>query len=378
MHSPAPPSSPWHNTIVLRDRSYAHNRPYPKARDLPKQKRLNHEESLIKGAFLGAYQALADTFRGDIFGANVDSSDNGRAWELVGRYIQSANNRALDSFARLLLPVARRGDREGREQSEKVGRRGLFSKADTAGSSALQLPPSTPRGAGVWPGSIPAWVPPKRTLLRIPPRAIDIPPVAERDFTAAPQVHIDAVASLPLDLVTLIDDSQREGIRAALDEAIRRGDDPARLGMIIANMVGLFPRWQNAVQNLGARMLADGKGQKEVDYRMGRYSDWLRERRGIIIARTEMMTALNTGRMNGWAQQASDGWLDPKLSEKEWLAAPGACPVCTALNGTMVQGIDGVFDTETFGWVKSGPCHPHCRCVVLIHPVLPDSVVSGR
>lgn len=167
----------------------------------------------------------------------------------------------------------------------------------------------------------------------------------------------------------MIDDSQRGGILDALDDAITRGFDVDLISMRIANLVGLFPRWQMAVTNLGNKMAAQGKKQKEIDYRTARYSDWLRERRGIMIARTELMTAMNTGRMNGWYQQSEMGLLDPELSIKEWSSSLDACPVCAALNGTSVQGIEGTFDAGQFGKVKAGPAHPSCRCVVLIHPV---------
>jgi hypothetical protein len=223
----------------------------------------------------------------------------------------------------------------------------------------------------LYPGSYPAQVPPRRRLLRIPSPKINILPAmgGRGRFTGISQNHLDAVANLPLDLVTLIDESQREGIAAALDDAFRMGLDPDLVGMEIANMVGLFPRWQMAVENLRLKMESDGRPKREIAYRTSRYSDWLRERRGLMIARTELMTAMNTGRMAGWHQDAERGLLDPATSVKEWLASPDSCDVCQELNGTVVTGIDSPFDAGLFGLVRSGPCHPHCRCTVLIHPV---------
>ena len=346
---------------------YAHKQSYIKQSEIDRPRaRLNHSERLIKGVYMGSYQALADTLRSDTFTANLPWHSVDETRDYIDRYILSAHDRALEGFTRVIASV--------------VGQ-GVMTKASssTAQQQPYQYIPPSP-GATItpmYPGSIPKWVPPRRKLLRIPRRRIVLMP-GRRDFSSAPQVHLDAVAALPLDLVTLIDQGQKDGIIAALDMAIRRGDGPDRLGMIVANMVGLFPRWQQAVVNLGDRMAEDGKSQKEIDYRMGRYSDWLRERRGIMIARTEMITALNVGRIAGWKQQAEQGLLDTSLSSKEWSSAPDACPVCKELNGTVVQGVDGVFDAGEFGKVQHPPCHPHCRCSVLLHPVRrPDQYLES-
>jgi hypothetical protein len=365
---------------------YSHRKPYPTAAGRPRIPHLGDNETAIRHVFASAYQALADTFRSEAFTSGFHPSDTD-AWFYVSQYLDSASQRAVDGFQRVLQPVANIGGALGERELSNWRDRFRFRKG---GNAATVLDPRrlperglTPATDGriipLYPGSYPPQVPPRRQLLRIPNAPLAIQP-ATRDgglFVGAPQVHLDAIAQLPIDLVYMIDESQREGIRQVLDEAIRMGYPPDMIAMQIANMVGLFPRWQNAVLKVQNTMVEKGYPPKEIDYRVGRYSDWLRERRGIMIARTEMMTALNVGRMNGWKQQAEQGFLDTALSEKEWLSAPGACEWCTALNGQRVQGIDGTFDTH-FGPRSSGPCHPHCRCVTLIHPVRrPDQYLDS-
>ena len=105
----------------------------------------------------------------------------------------------------------------------------------------------------------------------------------------------------------------------------------------------------------------------------------MRERQRDLIARTEIMTApMNTGRIQGWKQQAEMGFLDTNRSIKEWLSSVRACDVCKEMNGAKVQGLDSMFDTEAFGKVASPPCHPHCRCTVLVHPVRSADPVPER
>ena len=151
---------------------------------------------------------------------------------------------------------------------------------------------------------------------------------------------------------------------------MRKGDDVDILSMRIANLVGLDPRWQRAVFNFESR-LNSGKENLPPDLvqkRVQDYSDWLRERRGIRIARTELMRGMNDGRLAGWNEQAAAGYFDPVMSEKEWSAAPGACPDCSAMNGVRVTGISTLFLTD-HGTVLMPPAHPHCRCTAVLHPV---------
>lgn len=380
---------------------YAHHQPYNLARDQPRSRKgLTHTERMVRGAFLGAYQSLADALRSPEFRANFDPAHDPNAGPLLQRYIADANRRALEAFERILVPVGREGAVAGKRQVDGWLRRarGRFAKdagSALAGNYALRDLLAEQQRATVsplYPGSYPKQVPPRRRLLRVPkPKIVVQPATGGRDaFTGAPRTQIEALESLPLDLVTMISESQKGAILDILSTGITFGYDGDILAMQIANVVGLFPRWQQAVQNLEGRMVAQKRPRKEIDYRVARYSDWLRERRGIMIARTEVMTAMNTGRINGWYQQADMGFLDPATSIKEWLAAPGACPVCQAMNGRTVIGIETEFDTDAvmaelgmagkgFGKVKSPPCHPHDRCVVLIHPVRsPDQWLSDE
>jgi hypothetical protein len=95
----------------------------------------------------------------------------------------------------------------------------------------------------------------------------------------------------------------------------------------------------------------------------------------MMIARTEIMRALNDGRQAGWHDEVDRGRIDAELSVKEWVPGPDACDECTSLEGYEVEGVDALFDTD-FGKIAMPPAHPHCRCSVTLHPMrmadLPD------
>jgi hypothetical protein len=92
----------------------------------------------------------------------------------------------------------------------------------------------------------------------------------------------------------------------------------------------------------------------------GKYRGKLVRRRAMMIARTEVIDALNLGAEVAWKQAQSQGLLG-KDAEKEWLTTPvGACKICLALNGESVK-IGEKFNTPR-GAVNGPTAHPNCRC----------------
>lgn len=197
-----------------------------------------------------------------------------------------------------------------------------------------------------------------------------------RAGVAAP-LHVEAARNLSLALVTKVTKTQRAGIRKLVTESITKGIPPAQQGLRIANIVGLFPRWQNAVNNLHARMIQNRIPPHVADVRAKNYADELLEKRGIMIARTELLRAMNAGRWAGWHDLAHKGVLDPDSAVKQWKGTIDnrICPVCEYLadpmgdgrGGVQVVGLDTPFETE-YGPVVMPPCHPHDRCSVDLIP----------
>ena len=93
-----------------------------------------------------------------------------------------------------------------------------------------------------------------------------------------------------------------------------------------------------------------------------------------MVARTETMIAKNEGRNDAWKQSGV-------VKGKKFLIAPGACPICEAVNKQMGGQIDldatinGNIDTIAYGGGKTynfgtyrpfttPPVHPNCRCTL--------------
>ena len=348
---------------------YSHHTPFVKASEIPPMPYLGGPEDRFASVFNSTYQSLVHILRTPTFhehlAAAIRSDGTVGARDLLNRYIADTNRNFMVGIGRELRPIVNVGAATARTES----RAKLNLNLTKASSSALAVPDLNRRRRRA-PHRRPAPLPPYRRLLRIPPRRSTIPrAIHGRTRGHVEQAYLNAVDLLTLSLVNNINDTQKDKILVALTDSIRKGDDIDRTSMRVANMVGLFPRWQQAVLNLQNRLELQGTlSPRAIQSRVNDYSDWLRERRGIMIARTELIRGLNTGRLISWHEQADQGLLSATESVKTWSSAPDACPDCLALDGTSVTGIDKHF-RGPHGWLVMPPAHPHCRCSVTLQPV---------
>jgi SPP1 gp7 family putative phage head morphogenesis protein len=175
------------------------------------------------------------------------------------------------------------------------------------------------------------------------------------------------------ELITSIDALTRESIRRAIIDAFNEQLDYRATARRIKNVVGLHPRWADAVTKFEkdefARLLKRGLKEEvarsQAMDRASRYSDSLKSKRATMIARTEIQIAQNEGRQEGWNQAAEQGYVDVE-SQKMWIIAEDerTCDICSELDGEIVPW------NETFssGDETPGRVHPNCRCTMVIIP----------
>jgi len=175
------------------------------------------------------------------------------------------------------------------------------------------------------------------------------------------------------ELITSIDTLTRESIRRTIIDAFNEQIDYRAAARRIKNVVGLHPRWADAVTKFEkdefARLLKRGLKEevaraKAMD-RATRYSDSLKSKRATMIARTEIQIAQNEGRYEGWKQAAEEGYVDVE-SQKMWIIAQDerTCDICTELDGEVV----GWNEPFSSGDETPGRVHPNCRCTMVIIP----------
>lgn len=139
---------------------------------------------------------------------------------------------------------------------------------------------------------------------------------------------------------------------------------------LVSQFIPLHSRFQQAVENTFTRTLdASVRDGKTLDVARGlaaaaaeKHAKRLTKTRATAIARTETLTASNTGRFEGWAAEIRAGNYSAD-SRKEWVAGTNACDVCDPSTGEVVP-----WDQPFENGVMMPPMHVNCRCTAVILP----------
>lgn len=312
---------------------YSYRRPYPTAaaRRVEYIPYLGRPEDELRTAFIGAYGDLHDQFQSDDFAAELQDAlrhGRGQGVALVDGYLVQAERTFSQPLPSVFQPITAAG----------------------AASVVVEQPVAKAKY----------------------PRLIGLTRVSRhpRLFNASSN-HIAAANALQLDLVVHVTSTQRKKMAQIVGQSFTRGIEPDVTGERLASVAGLFPRWQAAVDNYYMAMLMNGVQHDLAWQRAKTYHDQLLDKRGEMISRTEIMRALNDGRLAGWHDLADKGYMDGSTSVKHWNAVSDACPEC--LDIEPVVGIDSDFDTD-HGSIAMPPAHPHCRCSVTIDMAEPVAI----
>ena len=173
-------------------------------------------------------------------------------------------------------------------------------------------------------------------------------------------------------LVVSIDDLTRQAIRKIIIDSFNEQIDVRRTAVRIKNIIGLHPKWADAVRKFEIKELdrlikagiKEAKAIERAQRSASAYADRLKGARARMIARTEIQIAQNEGRMEGYRQADEAGYIDP-ATMKMWITAPDerTCEICAPLNGEVVPWL-GTFSIG----LEKPIVHPNCRCTFVIIP----------
>jgi SPP1 gp7 family putative phage head morphogenesis protein len=174
------------------------------------------------------------------------------------------------------------------------------------------------------------------------------------------------------ELVVSIDNLTREAIRKIIIDSFNEQIDVRRTAVRIKNIIGLHPKWADAVRKFENRELdrlikagiSEAKAIERAQKSASAYADRLKGARAKTIARTEIQIAQNEGRMEGYRQAEEAGYIDP-ATMKMWITAPDerTCEICAPLDGEVVPWL-GTFSIG----LEKPIVHPNCRCTFVIIP----------
>jgi hypothetical protein len=162
-------------------------------------------------------------------------------------------------------------------------------------------------------------------------------------------------------MVVGISQETEAAIRMLIVRSIREGIPPYDAARLIVELIGLDERRAGAVLNYREQLINEGLSFDRVNILTDRYAAKLLRQRARVIARTEIMAALNEGARESWRQAQRDGLLGPH-AVKEWITTPDErlCPLCAPMDGVQVR-LKEPFQTPE-GPVQGPPLHPQCRC----------------
>ena len=173
-------------------------------------------------------------------------------------------------------------------------------------------------------------------------------------------------------------------IRGMITSSFANQIDPRQIAKELELKVGLFDRWANAVTNSydknHADFISQGMSPGEADRRATELADAYRERlisaRAENIARTEVMTAANQGRLMSWQQAGDKGLVDLDASMKQWIAEGSACEICDGADQDGPIPVNDDWELDNGDTVDMPPGHPSCRCTAVLIPMEPGDVVD--
>ena len=156
--------------------------------------------------------------------------------------------------------------------------------------------------------------------------------------------------------IDLIDTETKQAVRTIIQWSIREGIAPRDAAKLIKKSVGLNRPQILALIDYDRRLPPEMPPAVRAKA-VGKYRGTLVRRRALMIARTEVIDALNLGAEVAWKQAQGQGLLGTD-AKKEWLTTPvGACNVCLALNGKSVK-----IGAQFPGGLSGPTAHPNCRC----------------
>jgi hypothetical protein len=176
-----------------------------------------------------------------------------------------------------------------------------------------------------------------------------------------------------------ISEESRQAVARIIADGLRSKLDMEQMAARIETIVGLDQRQAKSLDRFYGETLEQlmdegasfNEATQEVRERAKPLYDRMIRYRGLRIARTEMVTAANQGRVLSWFEIDSQGLMPPD-SQRIWITAldERTCSVCAPKHRQTVAW-DSDFD---FG---SPALHPHCRCSIELLPGKPSARIAA-
>lgn len=168
-----------------------------------------------------------------------------------------------------------------------------------------------------------------------------------------------------------ISQESRAAIASIVRRAIAEGTEPYEAAKLIESVIGLNRQQALAVASYRAELIRSGLSPDRVALLVNIYSERKLIERALMIARTEIMAALNEGSLEAYRRAVREGLLTNPM--KQWITTPDEklCPQCEPLDDEEVP-LEMPFSSGDM----RPPLHPNCRCTFSVTDG-PATIPSG-
>jgi len=188
-------------------------------------------------------------------------------------------------------------------------------------------------------------------------KSVDPLPGWAANFSLVNQYAVIAARTVIGKLIRNISAAQLRAVQWYMARTILEGIAPAQSAATLGTIVGLnLPQAKRVMRILKDIEQLPRDERPLAMKRLDKLETHLLHQRGLLIARTEGIRAAALGQIAAWQEAANNGLVNPDVWGKKWLARMDnrVCPLCAALNGTVV-GLWGLFD----GVMTGPPAHPN-------------------
>ena len=169
--------------------------------------------------------------------------------------------------------------------------------------------------------------------------------------------------------ITVLQDGTLDAVRHATHRAMTEALSPKDVADSIRSSIGLNRPQAQALANYREKLrdtaMSESRRQKLADG----YENRLLDQRAMLIARTEVRSAINGGQLDVWQTAMADGLL-PAKSRKVWRVDGRPCDICEKMDGIAVDFDEAWTVPRPHGGTQQcmipSDSHPNCMCQMML------------
>lgn len=169
--------------------------------------------------------------------------------------------------------------------------------------------------------------------------------------------------------ITVLQEGTLDAVRHATHRAMTEAISPKDVAESIRGSIGLNRPQARALANYRDKLRDSDMSDKRREQLASGYEERLLDQRAMLIARTEVRSAINGGQLDVWQTAAEDGLLPP-ATRKIWRVDGRPCEICEKMDGIAVDLDEAWIVPRPHGGTQEcmipSDSHPNCMCQMIL------------